>query len=360
LISVILLSLLTSFSYTVSILVPDIFSACTVLCLIILALKPVIPKVEIVSISLLFVFSICTQFSTVLVIAFLLGCLILYMLFNRLKKKQQGFQPQRVGLITSLFFGSILLSLSVNAIITGKFRISGGGHVFIMNHLIETGILQDYLDENCPGSQLKICQYKDQLVWNFMWADDSPVMKTGGWEANREEYTHIITDIICTPKYAVLLIQKAAEYTVKQMFSYKASVPEPLLAGTSAYTQILWRYPDTQREYIGSYQSAGSFKSDWTNIVQNLVIALSLILIILVFSIRSISNQIPAALRMALIILIAHNVANAFVCSNFSTIDTRFQSRLIWLLPFFTIIALSKYFEGSRLFTDHSTTTSSR
>lgn len=348
LLSIGVLTVSTAYSYTVSILVPDVFTSLTILCIMNILFNTHLNRMQWVLLGMVFIFSISTQFSSVAVVAFLFGLYAIHWLSLKLRKKEGPINFKRVCVAFYLFAFTLLLIPFTNYVFTNNYKFAGGTHVFLMNHMVESGILQEYLDEKCQEKAYRICDYKNDLSWNFMWAEDSPVQKTGGWEANREEYRAILADIMTTPKYAVMVVQKSVEYCLVQAFCFNASVPDPLLSNTAPFGQIKWRYANSLREYISSLQSAGKLKADIINVFQYLVVGMSVMFMFLVFTIKAWHTTLPSSLKLSAIVLVVHAMANAFICSNLSTIDSRFQSRIIWLLPLWALIILFKLLETKR------------
>src|SRR6185369_12425974 len=87
----------------------------------------------------------------------------------------------------------------------GGFVISRSPNVFMMAHLIDNGTMKKFLSENCDKPGLKsfnLCTYRDRLDYDlssFLFHDDSPLYKTGGWETNEKKYGEIISAMLKTP-----------------------------------------------------------------------------------------------------------------------------------------------------------------
>ena len=345
------LTLFTGFSYTVSIIIPDVFTSISVLCLVNLFLNKGLNKLQLVLISILFVFSICTQYSSIIIMFLLFLVFIFYFGLKKIKGEKVLLSYKRFLLSISLYLFCLLFIPSVNYLYTNQYKTSGASHVFIMNHLIETGVLNDYLKEKCDKNDFKICEYKDQLGWDFIWSPESPVQKTGGWQANKKEYQTIIEDVITTPKYFVQLLRKAIEYSFKQFFTFKVTISPPQLSSSPPFSQISWHFKDTVIEYMSSLQNGSKLNVDFLNALQQIVILVSIVILFVIILSKSLFAKLSFELKWLLVILLIHNLINSVVCSNFSTIDDRFQNRIVWLFPFCTIIIITKFYKGFKWFT---------
>ncbi|HXD92232.1 MAG TPA: hypothetical protein VNX01_03420 [Bacteroidia bacterium] len=346
--SVLFLTLTTGFSYTVSILIPDIFSSIAILCLINLLLNNNLGKLQTIFISILFVFSITTHLSNIPILIILLLILVGIGIYKKVKKSTFILPLKKLVLSLSLFVSSLLIIPTVHYLFDNKFQLANGSHVFMMNHLIETGILEDYLNTNCEHSNYKICNYKDELSWNFVWREDSPLYKTGGWEVNKTEYNAIIFDILTTPKYFILFVQKSIEYSFKQYFTFGISVNAPLLEHSPPYGMINWFFKNSKTEYLSSLQNRSNLDVSFNNKIQEYIILTSMFFLFFILINSSLRKHLGYKLKWMIAIVVIHGIISSIICANIATIDPRFQNRIVWLLPLCTIIVVIKFFEEKR------------
>jgi hypothetical protein len=352
---VVILTVTTGFSYTVSILLPDIFTPMLILSLVNLLLNKQVQKWQLFALSVIYTFSLCTQFSSFPV----LGGTLLIIAVCLLRKRQEPLFIlvfKRLILCSCLFFSSLLIMPAVNYCFSGKFNVPKATHVFVVNHLLETGILEDYLRGACPKKEYKICEIKEKLGWNFIWSSDGTLNAREKWEVNRNEYEAIIKDVLTTPKYITMLLQKTLEYSLKQFFTFDVTVSEPQLFGSAPFGQINWRFKDTSREYIASAQSAGRVNTRLVNSLQIIVVPFSLCIIFLALLYFPIRRLISFEIRWLTILIILHNILNSVICSNLSTVDPRFQNRVVWLLPFCAILIAIQVASNSSFFVGRKAT----
>ncbi len=344
-------TLFTGFSYNVSILLPDIFSSISFLALLVLLLHQHLNWLERVVLAAIFVFSICTQLSTLPVLVPVLAAGAVYMLYNTLRKKKTKVGVLRLSIVAALALSSLLIIPYVHYKTDGNYKISGGSHVFVMNHLIEQSILDEYLKENCDKKNYKLCAYKDSIAflgWDFMWAEKSPLYRTGGWDANREEYKAIIRDILKTPKYRKKAIIKGAEYSLKQFFTFQTTVSPPQLEGSAPYGQVQWRLPDTAKEYISSRQNTNRIELSFVNAAELPVFIVSLLAAVLLLCTPKLLRQMLPEERWSLTLLILYLITSAIMCANLSTVHARFQNRIVWMLPIFVGVILMRLYQEKR------------
>jgi hypothetical protein len=340
--SILFITLTTGFSHNVSILLPDIFCAITLVCFVNLILNKNLNKLNKAILSILFLFGIATHLSNIPILLLLFGFIFLILRIKRIQKKSHSLSIQRVFFTFCLFISSFLLIPSANYLIDKQFKLSSASHVFIVNSFIECGVMKEYLDDVCSIRDYKICEFKDDLGYNFIWRNDSPLYKTGGWENNKTEYKTIILDILSTPKYWPQLINKTLTSSVHQFFSFKTTIDAPHLKGSDPYGQIHWRYNSTLNTYLSSKQNTGELNLSTHNTIQAIVIFISLILLIIVLILPFTRAKLSSELKWSILLILFHIIISAIVSSNLSTVHPRFQNRIIWLLPVLAIIVIVK------------------
>ncbi|MFH0865561.1 MAG: hypothetical protein V1904_05175 [Bacteroidota bacterium] len=334
---IIFLTLFTGISVNVSQLIPDVFTPVSLLCLLILLFGPS-RKTTFGFIIFIYILSLLVHFSNIIVHVAVLIVIFVLMVFYKFKKKEFSFKKSKILMISAILFFTICIVPTANYFFEGKFRFSKGTHVFMMNHLLETGILEDYLNNNCSSKNYKICNYKDSLGWNFMWDEKSPLYLTGGWDANKDEYNSIIRDVLSKPKYLKVFAEKSVEYAFIQLFHFDMGDTPACKEDSPPYGQVNWRYNNRVREYVSSLQFNEKLNFSTQNFLQRIIIFLSVFLLIYLY----IKQKLSQTHRRILLILIFFFIIHAFVCSTFSGICDRFQSRIIWILPFILILFLSE------------------
>ncbi len=331
--SICLLTLFTGISHNVSILLPDIFCPVSALCFINILLNRSLSKIRMAAIAALMLVSMLFAYSNAIVITILFA-LVLFMLgtIKLCARRGTAIAKGRLVLCSSLLAGFFIFTPAANYLFGKKFIISEGSHVFMMNHLLETGILEDYLNRECGKKNYALCRYKDNLDTAFMWSGNSPLYKMGGWLAVKQEYDSIIYDIFTTPRYDLMILQRFTEYAFIQYFTF--GIPGAHSWGNgSPLIQIKEYYKPLGRDYCASLQYHSWLNFTATSEIQNILVMVSLTFLILVLLTGAWRNMLCSTLKWFSVILIAYTVINAAVCANFSTLNERFQDRLVWLLP---------------------------
>ncbi len=330
------LTLTTGISFNVSILIADVFSAITLLSLINLLINQNLSKFHLVSVSALLFYSIGTHLSNIPILFLLLALILFSIVIKRVRNKAILLPITRVNLVVAIYLGSLLFIPGVNYCLDGGFKWSKGGHVFMVNHLIEIGVMDEFLEENCTGNEIGLCQYKDELRWDFLWNSDSPLYKTGGWVENTEEYNEVIRNILLDKKYWGTLCYSGISYTIDQFFTFHTTLDAPVVHGYAPDGQINWRYPNEVKSYKNSKQRSLGWDLTLFNQIEKGVIYLSYIILMLALLLC----HVPEVLRWVIKLAFGYALISSAVCANLSMVHPRFQNRLVWVFPLLTIIVL--------------------
>lgn len=326
-----LISIATVLSWNAGLILPDAFTCVLFLAGIQWVVFDNRRTAHILLLLLLFCVTLM-HYSHVLISLFFFTGLLLFSFFR------SGSFIRRKRVISLLVIPVLSwFTISTSNYLDGKgFVFSPFSHVFLMGKLAENGVLRVYLDRACNDKQYKICAFKDQLppvAWEFVWSGDGAVAKTGGWQANREEYNAIISDIFRTPRYWPFLAFRSLEATARQIVLINIEESEESSAaqfgnGSNVFYAIQKHFASELGQEQVSRQNNKTVDVRFFDHVYGIVFILSC-LFCLFF--------LPAAIRKEAIpiyvVLVLFLVSNAFVTASFANVLTRLNSRVIWLLP---------------------------
>ncbi len=313
-------------------LMPDIFTAVLLLAIITWLLIP-IEKKWMSYLLIVFIWGCIIMHNSHVVISFLTAAFLA--IYYRRKKLVPLFKKSIVLLATSVV--AYLTLCSVNAISGKGFRPSSSTHVFLMCRMVESGIMDRFLRENCDRGEYKLCEYRDKLPdrqWDFQWSPESPLYLAGGWKANEAEYNKIFLKTLTRPKYLALHIFKSGQATLRQLpliyvgdgLTFQTSHDQP-------YIKIQGYFPDELREFRSSRQECHDLSFGFFNII--IVIFSFAVIALFLFSYEKekTKNRMDPLWDQLLRIVILFILFNAFVTASLSTVVGRFQSRVFWILP---------------------------
>jgi hypothetical protein len=327
---IILIAFFFGASINVSQLIPDVFTSVTILIVISLLF---VESISVWHYALLFIvgsFSIATHNSHLLISAGIYCVYLARMVFM----KETGWKAilaQKMKLIIPVLVAGMMLNNTVSLLLGQSFFPPSGSHVFLMGRLVQTGILEDYLNENCKKKEYKICAYKDIIPEDFIWDfQKSPLYQNGGWEGNKAEYGAVISDILSTPKYLLKLFIKSIESGFCQLYTFNMGDTPKLSNGDPAFEVVNYYFHDYVRDYHWSRQYRGELNYDLQNSLQKGLVAVSLLLLFFFYiHQKNESNRMKAVFSLILWGIFI----NAIVCGALSGVNDRYQSRVIWLLP---------------------------
>lgn len=339
LISIIIVSILaglTSLPWFVGFLTPDIFTSLLVIALFIVAFKlQNLRPYEKFFLLILITASISFHFSHVPLAIGLLICFFLIKMFagNTISYKSLAY------ILTTIIIALSSLSLS-NMASRGSGNISTHGTLFMLARGIEDGIVQQYLRKSCAeNNKYKLCAYTDKLEMNvpeFLWnQESSPLYAIGVNEVNLESSEIIINTI---KSYPLQYISISIKNLVKQWIHFSTGT---WLKPYDTFGDSIMKnyFPSESASFYLSRQYTSTLGIETVSRIHNTIIYLSFCASILAL-ILSIKMNKPMLVWLFLTIFLAL-LGNAFVCGALSIPTDRYQSRLIWLVPFYSIASLS-------------------
>ncbi|MCF8379963.1 MAG: hypothetical protein K9H49_10325 [Bacteroidales bacterium] len=339
-----IISFFTGASLNVSQLIPDIFTGITILSLGLLFMVRDLKKRDLIILLLISFLGIGVHNSHLLIAFSLLLTFTFLFAIPKIRLKWTFLSWRRLLLMWSLIIITYLGMSTINYSFGSDFKTSKGGHVFFMARLIEIGVVSDYLDNNCDKYDYRFCEYKDQIPWDFIWDyENSPLYKTGGWEANEEEYKEIILDIMTTPKYLKIFVVRGLEASFKQFFSFETGNAKQMLEGSAPYGVISRFFPDQLKEYVGSRQSAKQLDFRSLNTFQLYLSIFSLLAVIILLFLK-----FPFKWKVLSAYILYSVYINAAVCGAISFVAPRYQSRVIWLLVLPVMLTIIEFGKSGR------------
>ncbi|MCE3281169.1 MAG: hypothetical protein K0S44_3360 [Bacteroidetes bacterium] len=329
------LSFFTGLSWTVSQLIPDIFTPLALLSMILILFHRS-GKWKTALFYFIFLLSAAMHMSHLLLFSLILFTIIL--LRNKILPTETSFQK-------NLRFGILLLLIGASILTMGS-ALSKSRHVFFMGAMLEHGILKEFLDDNCITKPYSLCPYKDSLpgkAYVFIWdKEKSPLYKTGSWNDVKPEYNEIINATLTQPKYIKMHIAASLKASADQLLKFKINDGNgSFLKGTVLYERVDKYVPGDIESYSASMQNQNrlGFTDTW-NILFTIVIIVSiLILLILPQGIRS---AFKTDLGNIILITLFAVILNGWDCGTFANAIDRLGCKMIWMLPMFAAIILVK------------------
>ena len=241
----------------------------------------------------------------------------------------------------------LVLMPPLHYLLTGEGGYTPGGSAFLFGRLVQGGLAKRWLMEHCPSSKVQMCTWRDsfpETADDFLWGKESPYKKIGGWRnaAAQREIGYLVRTIVQT--YPGIMLKNSLDLTAQQIM--QAETGEGLdgqhwdtrgIIGTFLpHIAPAFKQARQQHEEI-----TPQLLARWSRLQAPLaLICMGLLIPIAIWGIMRPAHGELAGL--ALFVLIAL-LGNAFICGALSNPHDRYQSRMIWLAPLVVCMALMQY-----------------
>lgn len=326
------LSALTSLSWYVSLVMPDILGPLLYLSVYLLVFaRETLSRRERIALYPLVWWATASHATHLLLISGLC-VLLLPLLFVR-----DAATPQRrrgLGAIAGCILLAACCHLALHRYLYGEASLNGERPAFLTARIIADGPGRRYLEAHCMEKGGRedwvICRYVDRLtddVDNFLWAPD------GIWESTpvadqrlmvRQESAFVAATLRA---YPAAQIRASLGNFWRQLLEFGLDDLDPSSYVLDDFASTM---PAAKPHYLASRQARDEMPLDRFTAIQNVTVSVSLVLIALLapFVLRS-----SASLRGLSFVVVTMVLANAFVTGAMSMVDPRFESRVIWLVP---------------------------
>ena len=330
----------TFVSRSASCLMSDVFTPVLLLALLLYYLEPDTPAGRKFVYRALIFLSITMHNSHFLIVALLSALLLLYALV----KKVRSIAVRAVATLGLSVLYFITMS-GINAAAGNGFVFSRSSSLFMVTKFAETGILNQYLDDNCETKHLRLCNNRQNITpypWEFMYYPHSPYVMAGGYDSCKEELSFIAHDVLTTPKYLKQYVIKAATATLRQLTEVQEIGDVLCLPADAWQRQFVKNYfPQEEKEFQRSRQNTGLLSMYAPNAVNAIFFVLSTIAVLLLYA--KTGNKLVANVYA---LILAFFVINAMVTAVGSTVECRYMYRIFWILPATNLAIIIKYLAG--------------
>jgi hypothetical protein len=337
------LATLTSLPWFASQLMPDILMPLAVLGFTLVAFhSEAVKPAERAALVAIIAAAIASHMAMLALASVLLLCFAIW----RMVAHRSAWPRPRLSYPCISLLSGVALALFSNLAITGQFAFTPGGETFLFGRLVQDGIVGRYLAEHCPEAAPRLCPYRDELspvVDDWLWANDSPLHRLGGWREFAPEERRII--IATLRLYPWEHIRRALANTMEQLGTTRMVLSTSAADNAHAVYTIQRLAPDAWSAFAASRQQRQLLVIDWINNILLPVGILSIagVIGVVVLGARRREERDVAALAITVLLAL---VGNAAICAVFATVSDRYQSRLMWLAPLCVFIALARWSTG--------------
>lgn len=233
-------------------------------------------------------------------------------------------------------FLSFVMIFAANYSLTHKVFFNRSGNIFLAARLIGSGVAGKTLDAACPTHPMPICRYRDHLPKSadaYLWGPHTPFNKIGRFYGDRAQYDFIVRESL--KRYPFEILGNGLWSAFRQFFMIRTGdgITYANWVLNPGFAHFM---PSQSPAYLSARQQEGETGFKLINIFQVPLLFASLIgmIAVLVQAVRRRDANravLPAFILLALI-------GNALICGMCSGPHDRYQSRIIWIVPFALLI----------------------
>ena len=322
------LSLFTGLGWFVSMIMPDILGPVLYLSMYLLIFaRESLSHVERLALILIAWWAVASHITHLILAAgFCLLLLALMAFWRPIRRCSKGIAE--VAIIVLL---AAAAHLALHAYLYGKPSLNGKRPPFLMARVIIDGPGRFYLQQHCPEAKFVICNYLPRIpndvsafLWdlNGIWQTASPATRE---RLRQEEIPFVLATLRAYPREELRI---SAINFWRQLTTFDLGDYGPNRWVLEVFEKVL---PGARAHYLASRQAQDALPDDFSTSAQNCAVVTSLALIAMLtpFILRHRKPQVVGLTAVIVFML----VANAFVTGVLSTVEARYQSRVIWLLP---------------------------
>lgn len=336
-------SIFTGLSWYTSLLMPDIFGAPVYLAIYLFAFaRETLRPVERIALAALAIFGALAHASHLLLAIGLCAMLWSAWFISRGRKSSSILSVRSLGVVTGVVVGAIALQLAVNQRLFGHASLDGDRPPFLEAHIIADGTGARYLREHCvEHPDLALCHhldnlsaYEDDFLWDGkgIWAAASTAEKA---QLRREEMPLILATVRAYPGQQIAVSLKNFW---RQLTDFDIDDGD-----NNGYMQahLSDEIPNAGTAYNRSLQAREAMPQGFFTIVQIVTVIVSLVLIAFMLPRTLRRSGIYRDRLLALTGIIFFVVlGNAFISGVLSAVDSRYQARIVWLIPLLALFYL--------------------
>jgi hypothetical protein len=339
------LSLLTSMSWFVSFISPDILGALLYLCIYLLIFaRETLSRTERRSLAPIVVWCAASHLTHLWLAAGLCALLGLLLLARWQPITYRGRSLAQVAVLVSLAAGGLI---ALHAYLYGRPSLNGNAAPFLMARITADGPGTWYLQAHCASLDWYICDHIHELPVDsnlFLWDPDGIWINAS--ETNRqrllaEEMPLVRATLRAYPRVETAISLDNFGRELIHFSRGQGFASDPFVE--SAIGGVL---RGGHSHYLHSLQATNSLPRSVFFSIQLWVVILSGIAIVALLPLVQFRHQ--SRLLALTIVIVPTLIANAFVTGVFSVPVPRYQARIIWLIPLLAALMALDMFQPSR------------
>jgi hypothetical protein len=338
-----LLSLLTSASWFASEIMPDILGPLLYLCIFLLVYaRDTLSRFERWAVILIAWWGVTSHATHFLLAAGL--CIFLALLWV-LRRKLTHISLRAIGEVTIIVLLAAAAQVALHSYLYGRPSLNGDRPPFLIARVISDGPGRWYLEKHCDEVKFAVCDYVHELPEEsdeFFWGDNA-IWQTASEDSQKRMQQEEIPFVLAVFRaYPRAQISKSIGNFWEQLTTFGFELD----ANAWMLKEFDDALPRGKAGYLQSRQARDAIPFDFLIVVQYCAVIASLAVIAL-FIPYMWRNRSARLLGLGMLIVITV-LANAFVTGAMSTVEDRYQSRVVWLLPLFAAIMMTDWLSRKR------------
>jgi hypothetical protein len=271
---------------------------------------------------------------------------VIALAIDLMERRPRGGILSGLGLCLAVILITAAAHIAVQLKAHDRLAIAPDSSVFLLARLIEDGPAKDFLAAHCAEANFALCAYVADMPMTttyFLWDGDGPVSRLGGFGAVSQEAKIIVGGTLREQPLRIAML--SLRHTLKQLESfdthgYLRQFSSPV-RGWQQYADIMKdNLAGEYEDFTGSRQSTGRL-GRWVFSLLTPTVAISAVLLAvlaLTGLCRGGAFRGDLGLRALFWLVLGTEIANAAICGAFSEPSSRYQSRVVWLLPFLLLV----------------------
>ena len=324
-----LLSLLTSMSWYVSLIMPDILGPVLYLCICLLVFaRESLSKAEHWAVALIAGFGIVAHSTHLVLSLWIIAILTSLLIFKSRFMQHRGRALGEVALLVAI---AAVAQVALHTYLYGEPSLNGRRLPYLTARFVADGPERWYLQQHCATEQWVLCAHvqnlpdnDDDFIWgeNTIWTTSSPAAQQ---QILTQEMPLLFATLHAYPRQQLAIslgsfVQQLNDFGVNDFDNntwMEASIEETMPGAHARYERSLQAHDSVPTNFFTQLQRWPVFAA---------------VFLIAAF-VPWLWRQRQTRLLGFLIVIIPTLIANAFITAVASEVDSRFQARVIWVLP---------------------------
>jgi hypothetical protein len=337
------LSLLTGLGWFVSMIMPDILGPVLYLSIyLIVFARESLSRTERITLILIAWWAAASHISHLILAVGFCVLFLALVAFRRSMRRWLGGTAE-VAIIVLI---AAAAHLALHSYLYGEPSLTGKRPPFLMARVIVDGPGRSYLKQHCRDRKFVICNYVpdipndvSEFLWNLdgIWQKASPATQE---RLRQEEMPFVLATLRTYPREELCV---SATNFWHQLMTFDMGDYGPNLWVVGVFEKVL---PGARSQFLATRQAQDALPDEFSTSAQNWAVMTSLVLMgtLAPFVWRHGKPRV-VGLTVVIVFMI---IANAFITGVLSTVEGRYQSRVIWLLPLLAGVFVLEWLDHRR------------